>query len=38
MINSHPSNPTNELEITEVFFIAQSREWINLKGVVIPDK
>jgi hypothetical protein len=38
MINSHSSNPTNELEIIEVFFIAQPREWINLKGVVIPVK
>jgi hypothetical protein len=38
MINSHPSNPTNKLEIIEVFFIAQPREWINLKGVVIPEK
>jgi hypothetical protein len=38
VINSHPSNPTNKLEIIEVFFIAQPGEWINLKGVVIPDK
>jgi hypothetical protein len=38
MINSHPSNPSNELEVAEMFFIAQPRERVNLKRVVIPEK
>jgi hypothetical protein len=38
MINSHPSNPSNELEVIEVLFIAQPRERVNLKCVVIPEK
>jgi hypothetical protein len=38
MINSHPSNPSNELEVIEMFFIAEPREGVNLKCIVIPDK
>ena len=36
MINRHSSNPSNELEVVKMLFIAQSRERIYLQRVVVP--
>ncbi len=38
MEHGHPSNPSDEFEVAQVILVTETREWIDLKRVVIPGE